>query len=298
MHFSMVMQLSSAIGIRNEGPRPPFVLAAGDHVDEVETALDMRRIGKAGADMLCRAGAAGIERVDVHQEIVGNVPADHRPLEEMHIVQVMDELGGVQQVLRRRLAIFPFLDIDDMHGRTRRAVIDAGAGKLEVLLRVTGVERDVARRNGQHVLDQRPRKAEAPILAEDRAGTGHDLGAGLRRIGKADLFQRVERCLVDASDCRLGQWLVLATGKTGTNRPDVFGERRRTKRNPRRPTPGPSRSRNCAFLSHHSSPNGAVVVCSLPLSSGLTRGEGQSFRASSRSRITPAPAPPSGRTWL
>jgi hypothetical protein len=100
MQFSMVMQLSvgelhrrhdEAVRIGHEGPRAPGLFAARDHVQKLHAARDMRGVGKTGADMLGGAGAAGIERVEVHLEIVGDVAADHRALEEVHIVERMGD---------------------------------------------------------------------------------------------------------------------------------------------------------------------------------------------------------------
>ena len=220
----------------------------------------------------------------VHQEIVGNVPADHGSLEEMDIVQVMDELRRVQEILGGRFAVFALLDVDHVHRRAGRTVIDARAAEFEILFRITRVKGDVARGDGQHVLDQCTREAESSILAEDGPGAGHDLDAGLRRVGKADLFQRIERRLVNPSDVGLRQRLVLSAGKARTDGADVFGKRRRTKRNARRPSAGPSRTRNCAFLSHHSSPNGAVVVLFFATLLGFSaRMRGSLFQARTRS---------------
>ncbi|MEY9768649.1 hypothetical protein ABIA14_000926 [Sinorhizobium fredii] len=129
--------------------------------------------------------------------------------------------------------------------------MDPRAAEFEILFRITGVEGDVAGGDGEHVLDKRARKADTSVVAEDRAGAGHDLDPGLRRVGKADLFQRIKRRLVDAPDTRLGQWFVLAAWKPRANRPDVFRKRSRAKRHPRRPSPGSSRNRNCAFVSHY-----------------------------------------------
>ncbi len=138
---------------------------------------------------------------------------------------------------------------------------------------------------------------------------GHDLDAGIAARCKADLFQRIERRLMNPSDVGLVSGLYCPPERPGrTGR--IFsasGDERSATRG--RPSAGPSRSRNCAFLSHHSSPNGAVVVCCVaPVPRFRTRGtaarhlpaprqHGEKCRqAYGGSLFRPAPAPPSGRT--
>jgi hypothetical protein len=52
------------------------------------------------------AGAAGVDRVQVHLVIVEDVPADHGPLQEMDIVHAIDDACGVVEVLHGGIAVF------------------------------------------------------------------------------------------------------------------------------------------------------------------------------------------------
>ena len=71
--------------------------------------------------MLRRAGQTGVERVRVHVEIVDHVAADHRPLEEVDVVEVMGEPRGVMEIPGGGVAIIAGQRVDDMDGGARRA---------------------------------------------------------------------------------------------------------------------------------------------------------------------------------
>ena len=94
--------------------------------------------------MLGGAHHAGIERVEVHIERIGNVARHHRPLEEMDVVEPLDDAAGVIDVLQQRFAVFALLDIDQMHGGTRRAVMHALALDQHVVLGVLAVQGEIA----------------------------------------------------------------------------------------------------------------------------------------------------------
>ena len=71
-------------------------------------------------------------------EIVRHIAADHGALEEMDIVEMMHELGGVQQILGGGFAVFALFHIDHMHGGTGGAEMDPGAGQFQIMLRDRG----------------------------------------------------------------------------------------------------------------------------------------------------------------
>ena len=73
--------------------------------------------------MFGRSGATGIDGVQIHLQIIGNVPADHRALQEMDVFQPVDDPGGIMQVLHGAFAIFAALDIDKVYRSPRRAVM-------------------------------------------------------------------------------------------------------------------------------------------------------------------------------
>ena len=91
-----------------------------------------------------------------------------------------------------------------MHCRACRAVMHAIALQEHVVARVPAKERDLAVGLGNRVLDQSARKTDPPVRAEDRAGPRQIGHARRGRIGKADLFQRIEHGMVDAVHLQLG----------------------------------------------------------------------------------------------
>ena len=116
--------------------------------------------------MLRRAHHAGVERVEVHLERIGNVARHHRPLEEMDVVEAVDEARGVVDVLQQRFAVFALLDIDQMHGGARRAVMHARALDHHVVLGVLAVQGEVPRRALDRRQHQRAREADAAVGAD------------------------------------------------------------------------------------------------------------------------------------
>ena len=134
-----------AVRIGDERPRAEILLAAGDGIEHLQRRRDVLAHGEGRADMLRRAHHAGVERVEVHIERVGNVARHHRPLEEMDVVEPVDDARRVVDVLQQRLAVFALLDVDEMHGGARRAVMHALALDHHVVFGVLAVQREVAR---------------------------------------------------------------------------------------------------------------------------------------------------------
>ena len=147
-------------------------------------------------------------------ERIGNVARHHRPLEEMDVVEPLDDARGVVDVLQQRFAIFALLDVDQMHGRTRGAVMDARALDQHVVPGILAVQREMPRRLLDRRQHQPARKAHAAVGAEDRAGPGQRLDAARDRIGEADRFQHGQHRFVDAFEVVLGQRLVAAAFET------------------------------------------------------------------------------------
>ena len=191
---------NEAVRIRNEGPRAERALATRNGVAEIETAPGVGGLGDRGADMLRRAGAAGIDRVEVELEIVCQVARHHRTLQKVDVVQPVGDPSRVEEIRHSALAVAPPIGLDHVHRRTGRAVVHAGAGQVHVVARVAAEERDVPRRRCERVLDQRAGIAEPPIVSQRRASPGHDLDPRRRRIGQTDLLEHRQRRLVDARD--------------------------------------------------------------------------------------------------
>jgi type IV secretion system protein VirB9 len=71
--------------------------------------------------------------------------------------------------------------------------------QFQIMLRVARMQRDVARRHGQHVLDQCTRKPEASVIAKDRTRSGHDLHPRRRCLAQPDHLQRLQRATLGGS---------------------------------------------------------------------------------------------------
>ncbi len=125
--------------------------------------------------------------------------------------------------------------------------MDLAAGQVQVVLCIAAEQGDVARGEGQHVLDQRAGKPEAAVIAKDRARLRHDLDARGRRIGKADGFQRVESRLMDAFHPGGGQGFVLPAGHARAHGPQVVGQGCPPCRDTGRPPAGAQGRALCTF---------------------------------------------------
>ena len=175
--------------------------------------------------MLGGAGQARVKRVHVHIDQVLHIAANHHPLEEMDVVEVVDDLGRLIEVLGGRIAVVVGLKVNHVDRGAGGAIVDLVGQKVQVVLGIASEQRDVTRGNRQHVFHQRARKADPAIVAQNRARAGQDFDPRSRGIGEADLFQRIQRALVDALHAGIGQWLVLPAFQAGADRAQVFGER-------------------------------------------------------------------------
>ena len=232
-----------AVGVGDERPGAEILLAAGDRVEHLQRRRDVLAHGEGRADMLRRAHHAGVERVEVHIERIGNVARHHRPLEEMDVVEPVDDAGGVIDVLQQRLAVFALLDVDQMHRSARRAVMHALALDQHVVPGILAVQGEVAGRLLDRVEHQRARETDAAVGA-----------IGWRRRGSAPRCRRGWRwrsrrfraasapprgCARDRSR---PSGLVAAAFEAGADRPDVVGKRSRPHGAPRFAPAGPART--------------------------------------------------------
>jgi hypothetical protein len=155
--------------------------------------------------MLRGSATAGIERVQIHLEIVDDVAADHGALEEMHIVERMGEPRRVIKILRGGFAVAPVLDIDHMHRRTGCAEMHPCSRQVEIEFRVPAKQHEIPLGHCQHVFDQGTRKPDPPVITEDGPGLGHDFDARGRSLRQADGFQRIKCGFVNAKHIGVGQ---------------------------------------------------------------------------------------------
>ena len=184
-----------------------------------------RCLGKAGTYMFGRAFDSGINRVQVKCCRISYIARHHRTLKEMDIVHILDDARGIINIGQPRLAIVVRLDINDMNRRPGGAIMHPAARQQQIMLRVLTMQRDVARRLGQHVIDQRPRKAYPAIITSNGTSRRHVTNTGFRCLAEADFLQNLVDGRINGLDgCHI-QRSVLATGKTGTYRPQFFSER-------------------------------------------------------------------------
>ena len=95
--------------------------------------------------MLSRAGQARVKRVHVHIDQVGHVAADHHPLEEVHVVEIVDDLCRLIEVGRGRIPLVVGYQIDHVDRGPGSAEMDLAARQVQVVPGIAGVQRDVAR---------------------------------------------------------------------------------------------------------------------------------------------------------
>ncbi len=269
MHFTIVMQLSSqtssrddeAVGIAHERPRAPGLLATRHPVQQVEAALDMRRVTERGADMLRRARKDRHTRWISMSKLSTTSRQNHGPLEEVHIVEVMRDPGRVVQVLRGRVAILQRHRIDDMHRSTavpkctllRSCRSYFGSRACSVMSRAA-----MASMSSTSAL----RKADAPVIALHRPRPGSALHPRIRRLAQPDhLHASAPRH--GSGHALLGQWLVSARpadppAPGAGSRPGGAGPLC----HPRRPKPPDRRAR----AGSHTSPTSLHMTRSLPAS--------------------------------
>ena len=176
--------------------------------------------------MLGCAHHAGVERVEVHFERIGDIARHHRPLEEMDVVEAVDDTGGIVDVLQQRLAVFALLDIDQVNGSARGAVMHPLALDHHVVFGILAMEGEVARRPFDRIEDQGARETDAAIVAVGGAGLGQRIDAGRDGIGEADRLQQCQHRLVDALAIIALERTVAAALETGAHRSDVVGQGR------------------------------------------------------------------------
>ena len=181
-------------------------------------------VGKRRADVFECTRAAGVDGIQVHFQIVCDVASHHRALQEVYVVQNISDPRRVVQILQRAFAIVVAHDIHHVHGCTRGTIMNSAARELHVVLRIATEVGNAAVCLGLCVFDQRAGKANAPVVTKDGARSGQIGNAAFRRIGQADLFQRIERGAVNAKHFCLGQGVILAAGKARTDRAQVVGQ--------------------------------------------------------------------------
>ena len=177
------------------------------------------------ADVLGGSTHAQVARVDVHRCRFGNVAWNDCTLVEVQMLHAVDEARNVVCILRGRLAVITGLWIGDVHGRTGGAEVGVGTPRLHVVLRVLGVQREVATGHRDRVFDERTREQQTPIRVQLASLRKQVVERGLDRIGKTDVLENVERRFVDLQHFGIGEHLVATARHSGANWLDVVRQR-------------------------------------------------------------------------
>ena len=77
--------------------------------------------------MFGRAAGGRVDRVEVHFEVIEDIAADHRPLQEMDIIKLVDDPRRIEQILHRAFAVIAPGDINHMHRCAGCAIVHACA---------------------------------------------------------------------------------------------------------------------------------------------------------------------------
>ena len=93
------------MALTDEGARPPLGLAAGDHVQQLQTLLDVLSDRPTGTDVLAGAHHRAVERIDVQRIGVGNVPGDAGPLKHVNVLAHVDDARHVVKIVRLGLPV-------------------------------------------------------------------------------------------------------------------------------------------------------------------------------------------------
>ena len=136
----------------------------------------------------------------------------------MNVVQPIGDAGGIVQVLQSGFPVAARMRIHHMHRGAGGAVMHPGAAQFHVMGRVAPVQHHVAAGAGQHVLDQRGRKAQPPVGPRLGAGRHHRRHPRGRGAGQADALERGQRRMVDALQIRLIQRIVTPARQPGAHR--------------------------------------------------------------------------------
>ena len=212
-----------AVRLTDERTRAPLVLSAGDEMEHLEARLDVLRLYPARTHVFGGAGDARIGGVDIHFKRSRDLAAHDRALKEMKVLERVDHARDVVQILGRRVAVDAGRRIDDVHGSACGAEIDPRSPWLHVVLRILAVQHEVPRSPGHGVLDQRARKNQPPGGVELRPRLGHVLDAAGSRVGEPNVFQHVERSMMDSKHVGVGQRLVQAARHARADRAQVVG---------------------------------------------------------------------------
>ena len=210
---------------RRERPCAPGFFRTGHDVQQLQPVAHVVGINEAGADVLPRPGQRRVERVQVHLPVIEDVTRHHGPLEEVDVVHLVDHARGGIKRADRGVLVFALVDVDEVHGRARRAEMHPVTAQVEVKIRVLRVQHQILARDRQGMLDQRTREAQSLVLTVTGAGGDHVLNPGFGRVGNTDGLQRGQSGLVDRPHIIVAQRFVGTALHARANRTDILGQR-------------------------------------------------------------------------
>jgi hypothetical protein len=190
-----------------------LAFAAQHQVHQVDQVVDVARAAGRQPDVLAGAGDGGIGHVEVGDAQVGDLGGDHHLREVVHVLQPVDQAREVVDVDDGRRPVAVPLHVQGRDGVAPGAEVDPARGGFVVVRGVAAVAHEAPRHGRDHVLHQRARKAEPPVVVDPAALGQRVLLQHRQGVGHADLLQQVERGLVDARHVALGKRLVAAARK-------------------------------------------------------------------------------------
>ena len=135
----------------------------------------------------------------------------------MDVVELVDQAREVVEIGERRRSVGARFDIEHPHRHARGAEVRAGIRDVQVVLRISTVQREVATRSGDDVLDERTRKAESIVLVHPAALRECELAKGRKRISHTDVFEHVQSALVDPLDVVVRERPIGASDQAGAH---------------------------------------------------------------------------------
>ena len=192
---------------------------AEDRIPQRLDLADRGRVRERDAEGLGGAGGAGIGDVQsVQARILADVGRDDGLAAEIDVVEVVGHAEEVVEIQQRRWPVLAAQRIDAAHGFSGSREVDPAAAGGQRARRVAAVVGDLAGGSGDQVLDQRARKAQAPVGVQVRAACARQALDLVGDGADADARQDLEGCIGDAQDVLRRQRLVQAAGQARVHR--------------------------------------------------------------------------------
>jgi len=139
-------------------------------------------------------------------DLLGHLVGADRAFVDVDLGQRVDDAGGLPDVLLRRFAHLPRLDVDDLDALAEVGEADATRPHDEVVGRVAGGEHQRRGRAAHRGLDHVRRDTDDAALFVDLTARAAEEGAGFAVLDEdAGLGQDLERRLVDVDEVVLGE---------------------------------------------------------------------------------------------